>query len=120
MVTWDDTWTFTINYKKTIKKTKGQIVLVSVRDKETGIAWNVSRNGTINVSHGDIEIIVTVKNVGDTKGLVKVQCNIDGEMIGFRDVELKVGETTTVTFSKTLSQGTHKVEILTRGYTYEV
>ena len=96
-------------------KPKPKITLVSVRDKETGITWNVNKGGSITVSHGNIEIIVSVKNEGDD-GSVKIECYVDGNIIGSKGFSMKSGEIQTTTFETSLTTGSHKVEIRTGHY----
>ena len=113
MVTWDVTWSFTVNYVAP-KYPKASIVSVSVTEAD-GRTTAVSNGGTITVSKPPISIAVMVKNVGDGAGTIYVDCLVDGVSKGQKSVYLSVGQQSTagslVWSNISLAEGSHTVTI---------
>lgn len=113
MVTWDQTWSFTVNY--TIPKIpKASIVGVSVAEAD-GRTTPVSNGGTVTVSKPPISIAVTVKNTGIGKGTIYVDCLVDGVSKGLKSVTLDVGQISPagslVWSGISLTEGSHTITI---------
>ena len=113
MVTWDQTWSFTVNY--TIPKIpKASIVSVSVTESD-GKTTPVSNGGTVTVSKPPISIAVMVKNTGTGRGTIYVDCLVDGASKGQKSVTLDVGQISPtgslVWSSISLTEGSHTVTI---------
>jgi len=112
MVTWDDSWSFTVTYKPvTPKYPKAQVAYVKVREYSTGKEYTVPRSGSVTVSEERVRVIVGVKNIGEADGTLYAQVFIDSMSGTQKSATVKVGSIVEVYWDLQLTEGSHTIAV---------
>ena len=116
MVTWDDSWSFTVKYSAP-KEAHARIISVSIAEAD-GRTTSVYNGGQVTISKPPISVVATVQNDGDGAGTIYVECLVDGASKGTKSVTLSPGQQSSagslVWSGISLAEGSHTVVVRAR------
>ena len=109
MVTWDTSWSFTINY--VTKYPKAAIAYIKVKEYTSGKEYSVVNGGSVTVNEERVRIRVGLKNVGEASGTLYAQVFIDGMKGTQKSTSVGVGSTGEVYWDVELTPGSHTIKV---------
>jgi len=116
------TYRFTSPGEKTIEVDQGEKFYVQVEPAVPDITvTDLEANPSTVLPGRDIRITATLANVGDAPGEDAIELTLFNETVAVRDVALDPGETTTVTFTRSIgADGTYEAIVGGQSVTIEV
>ena len=110
MVTWDETWTFTITYIVPAYA-KAKIEKIEVREYTSGKVHTVSNGGSVTVNEERVRVTVTLRNIGTGPGTIYAELFVDNVSKGRKSMSLSPYSSSSTYWDLELAKGSHTIKV---------
>ena len=119
MVTWDESWRFTINYQPPAPKyAKAKIANITIIEPTGQVHQIKSSGGQALVASQTVRIIVTLSNIGEASGKLSAELLVGGSSKGIKTTsgDVPVGGVSTVSWDSVQLPGTSNTLTVRAGH----
>ena len=119
MVTWDQTWTFTVVYQApTPKYPKARIANIAIIEPNGKVHQITGSGGSATVTSQPVKVIVTLSNIGEKSGKLSAELLVNGSSKGIKTTssDVPVGGVSTVSWDNVQLRSNSNTFIVRAGH----